>query len=653
MTPRDQGLEALRAGDPARAIESFRQAVQQAPQDGHAWGGLGVAYCQAGRAAEGVGALEKAVVLVPSQASLHYNLGRALEHVQRPVEALAAYRRAVQLDAAHRQASAAVERLSASGDPGWPAAPPTPTAMVPPTPPHLPAPPPFPPDPRGGAPPPGPVGLSASPAGSAPGAGSAPPTAAVPGLNDFALPGMGAPPIPPVPAAPTAAGPPVFPWTIPGSPPLAPPGPPPSTGSFAPGSSPAVPPIAPALLSVPTKPTPGAWPASAFSGLPDSAQVGTVPPWTGANPPDPAAYGGPGPNPLPPRSGPAPDSGSPSSGTTSQFKAASGVILEVVVLGLFALKMGSRVWRASRHVGTNLSSIQPGPQVQDARLGFSVAFPAAFKNPAPRQVPGTRIGAVSVGYGASSSVGEAFVAAAEVGSGKPDGSRLIGDLREGLEKARRLQGVRSMPRAHQGRPGEEFRFTAVEDGKTRHGRVRIVADPPRVFTVGCILEKERDLNAPGVSRFLDSLSISPNFAGASSTGTLAGRFGDSPSRSPFPGAGLTARRIPRYRPRPMPEIQRPDLTPPEIHRPDYSRPGMDRPDFPQMRPGGSTIGPGSRPEPPTFPRGPSGGPPGPRFGRPGPGGPGGPNFNPGGPGGPGSPSFGPGGPVGSQGFPGS
>ncbi len=326
----------------------------------------------------------------------------------------------------------------------------------------------------------------------------------------------------------------------------------------------------------------------------------------------------------------------------------------VVVLGLFALKYGGRIWRTSRHFGSGLSSTQPGPQVSDARLGFSVAFPAAFMNPTPRQIPGTRIGANSVGYGANAGPGEVFVAATQVGSGSADGTKLIGDLRKGLEKARRLQGGRSMPRPHQGRPGEEFRFTSVEGGKTRHGRVRIVADPPRVFAVGCLLEKERDLNTAGVNRFLDSLSISPSFAGAPGAGTLAGRIGSAPSR--MPGAGLTAPRIPRYQPRPMPEIQHPEISAPEMPRPEFSRPEMGRPDFPRMRPGGSPYGPGGGPRrgpeggpgSPTLPTGPSG-PGDPRFG---PGGPGGPSFGPGGPGGPGGPSFGPGGPGGFPGGPG-
>jgi tetratricopeptide (TPR) repeat protein len=111
---REQGLAALRGGNPAAAVPHLRLAVQQNPRDGDAWAGLGVALCQTGSPAEGVHALQQAVALLPGQAVLHCYLGRGLELMGQPAAALQAYQRALALDPAHTESRGAAQRLAAA-----------------------------------------------------------------------------------------------------------------------------------------------------------------------------------------------------------------------------------------------------------------------------------------------------------------------------------------------------------------------------------------------------------------------------------------------------------------------------------------------------------------------------------------------------------
>lgn len=626
MSAREQGLEALKSGDFARAAELLRAAVTQAPQDGHAWGGLGVALCQAGRVEEGVGAFEKAVALVPNQASLHYNLGRGYERLNRNSLALEAYRRAAQLDPAHSQAAACVARLAATAtapaQAAAPTAPPVPAATAFGAPPPMPASPP----PPAPAPVPGlsDFALSGGPAAApAPLAGSPPPGPAGMAASPWSAP----PPMPPQPAG--AATSPFAPPVSPNLAGTAPPTPPvPAGPSYGPA------PLANSLSPIPSRPTPGAWPPSAFSGVPDNSS--------------PTPFGGPQPpglaNPTFHNSGPANDSTYASGSSSGGWGAKLGGIglAGILAIAYIGFKGARLIDRGGRLFGSSLNSTKPGARVTDPQLGYSIAFPEGFNNPAQGAVAGTRIGQKSSGFTAKSKAGEAFVAATEVAAARAGGDprALTTEIRNGLSKARKLAVTGSMPAAHAGRLGEEFRFTTSEAGKTRYGRARVIIASPRIYTVGCILEKERDLEARGIRAFFDSLDISMlppgNFAGISDR-ALRGM----PSvRRITPGMGRPEPQMRGYEPPPMPDIQVPDT---------HMQPGGPnfQPGGPRFRPGGPMGGPGGPGGPGGY--GPPGmGGPGGRPGGFGPGGPngsGGPNFGPGGgPGGPPNGGFGPGGP---------
>lgn len=114
MRSRDDGLAALRAGNARDAVRLLQIAVQEQPNDGVAWGALGVAWAILGEHAQGAAALEEAIRLMPRQPSLHYNLGRCREGMGRCAEALDAYREALRLAPDHAPSANAARRLAAS-----------------------------------------------------------------------------------------------------------------------------------------------------------------------------------------------------------------------------------------------------------------------------------------------------------------------------------------------------------------------------------------------------------------------------------------------------------------------------------------------------------------------------------------------------------
>jgi uncharacterized RDD family membrane protein YckC len=184
---RQQGLQALRAGEVDRAIELLARAAEVDPADAEATALLGVAYSQGERHAEAARVLQAAVARQPTNPNYRFNLGVALERAGETPRATQAFRETLQLDPGH---AAARSKLQALGQPlpppGIPAPgvmpppaaspPPRPTPVPPPaaaprfTPTPPPAPPPF------AAPPPG-AYRDAPPAGGmfGGGPGAAPP----------------------------------------------------------------------------------------------------------------------------------------------------------------------------------------------------------------------------------------------------------------------------------------------------------------------------------------------------------------------------------------------------------------------------------------------------------------------------------------------
>ncbi|HWP39396.1 MAG TPA: tetratricopeptide repeat protein, partial [Tepidisphaeraceae bacterium] len=85
------------AGRLAEAEALYRQILDSDPQDPQAMHLLGVVLHQTGRSAGAVELIGRAVQIAPTYANLN-NLGEALRHVGRVDEAIACYRRSIELN---------------------------------------------------------------------------------------------------------------------------------------------------------------------------------------------------------------------------------------------------------------------------------------------------------------------------------------------------------------------------------------------------------------------------------------------------------------------------------------------------------------------------------------------------------------------------
>lgn len=96
-----QGETAYRRGDYARAIQLFRDAIEQQPNYGQAYSNLGLAFQKSGRVPEALWANRKAIALArgpaapTTRASTHFNNGRIYEDAGQLDDALREYEGAV------------------------------------------------------------------------------------------------------------------------------------------------------------------------------------------------------------------------------------------------------------------------------------------------------------------------------------------------------------------------------------------------------------------------------------------------------------------------------------------------------------------------------------------------------------------------------
>jgi predicted TPR repeat methyltransferase len=93
------GLVLKRLDRLEEAERTYREAIAQAPEHPSAYNNLGHLLAETGRLDEAVAFLEQAVSLNPKFKEAFHNLGNALSARHRPEEAAAAYRRAVELGA--------------------------------------------------------------------------------------------------------------------------------------------------------------------------------------------------------------------------------------------------------------------------------------------------------------------------------------------------------------------------------------------------------------------------------------------------------------------------------------------------------------------------------------------------------------------------
>lgn len=95
----DNALRALRAGRNDEAEKGFKALTLSHPDLGGPHANLGILYRQAGKTAESVALLEKAVAASPQQALFHNQLGISYRAAGQFQKARAAYERAIELDA--------------------------------------------------------------------------------------------------------------------------------------------------------------------------------------------------------------------------------------------------------------------------------------------------------------------------------------------------------------------------------------------------------------------------------------------------------------------------------------------------------------------------------------------------------------------------
>ncbi len=104
----DSGPTPAMAGEGAPSIEALRAAAEESPNDAGPWSDLAFAYFQAQRFEDAAAAYRRATTIAPEEAVLWSALGESLVLASRreplPAEALAAFERAVSLDASDARA---------------------------------------------------------------------------------------------------------------------------------------------------------------------------------------------------------------------------------------------------------------------------------------------------------------------------------------------------------------------------------------------------------------------------------------------------------------------------------------------------------------------------------------------------------------------
>ncbi|MBT7417957.1 MAG: tetratricopeptide repeat protein [Gemmatimonadetes bacterium] len=92
------GMAQLELGQVKEALQTFREAARQDPQNATAFGNIGRVNLRYGRHLEAIASLERAVELEPEEGHLHGLLAQALEQAGKGPAAVAAYNRAIDLD---------------------------------------------------------------------------------------------------------------------------------------------------------------------------------------------------------------------------------------------------------------------------------------------------------------------------------------------------------------------------------------------------------------------------------------------------------------------------------------------------------------------------------------------------------------------------
>jgi tetratricopeptide (TPR) repeat protein len=106
-----KGRSLYNLGRTAEAVETLEQSLAADPGNGYVQNLLGLTLLESGSAYDAIPLLVQAAERLPDVGFVHNNLGMALELDGRKVEAVAAYRRAVEADAGHERATLNLARL--------------------------------------------------------------------------------------------------------------------------------------------------------------------------------------------------------------------------------------------------------------------------------------------------------------------------------------------------------------------------------------------------------------------------------------------------------------------------------------------------------------------------------------------------------------
>ena len=92
------GIAYFKAGQSAKAIEAYQQALRINPEHAEAWNNLGLAYAEAGQFAKAIEATQQALRINPEYADAWSNLGVTYDAVGQSAKAIEAYQQALRIN---------------------------------------------------------------------------------------------------------------------------------------------------------------------------------------------------------------------------------------------------------------------------------------------------------------------------------------------------------------------------------------------------------------------------------------------------------------------------------------------------------------------------------------------------------------------------
>ncbi len=106
-----RGTEALERGEPDVAIEHFSALIDHAPEVAEGWHGRAQAFFEKGEYGQALSDLSQSLNLDPRNYEAIFGLGAIFESLEKPRQALAAYRLALKAHPHYENAAEAVKRL--------------------------------------------------------------------------------------------------------------------------------------------------------------------------------------------------------------------------------------------------------------------------------------------------------------------------------------------------------------------------------------------------------------------------------------------------------------------------------------------------------------------------------------------------------------